>query len=304
VLGEHVNQKGSLVAPDRLRFDFSHFAPMKEEEIRAVERAVNRLIRQNHPVVVEHTDLEGARKAGATMLFGEKYDEDTVRMVKMGERSLELCGGTHTEHTGDIGVFKIVSEGSVQAGVRRIEALTGAPALERFQNLEHQALRAAEVLKAAPSELLNRLRVLSEREKKLSREVEELKQRVAASTSSDPSGNAREIEGIKALAVPTRGIKLAGLRDFADKQRDRMGGGVVMAFAEDRGKLSAVCSVSKELTKRLRAGDLLKEILQLTGGKGGGRPDFAQGGGGDPALLDKAIEAFYQSVERTLSGQA
>jgi alanyl-tRNA synthetase len=304
VLGKHVNQKGSLVAPDRLRFDFSHIAPLKQDEIVAVEKEVNRLIRANYPVEVRITDLEGARQAGATMLFGEKYDEQ-VRMVQMGDQSLELCGGTHTDRTGDIGVFKIVSEGSVQAGVRRIEALTGTQALLRFQNLEHQAQKAAEVLKAAPAQLLERLSSLADRERRLIKEIDDLKQQVAASGSSkDPIEDAREISGIKVLAIPTRGIQLAGLRDFADKQRDRMGGGVVMAFAIDRDKLSAVCSVSKDLTKRLRAGDLLKQILQLTGGKGGGRPDFAQGGGGDPALLDKAIEAFYPMVERALENKA
>jgi alanyl-tRNA synthetase len=302
VLGRHVNQQGSMVAPDRFRFDFPHFAPMTREEIRAVETDVNRRIRQNLPVEVTFTDVEGARKAGATMLFGEKYGE-RVRMVRMGD-SLELCGGTHSERTGDIGVFKIVSEGSIKAGVRRIEAVTGAEAIRRFQSAAETLGLVVDALKIPQEQLLERVQALVGRERKLAKEIEGLKQLAAtAGAVSDPTGDAREIAGVKVLATRATGIQLAGLRDFADRLRDKLGTAVVLAFAEDRGKLSAVCSISKDLTKRLKAGDLLKQVFALTGGKGGGRPDFAQGGGGDPALMDKAISEFYPLVERALSNQ-
>jgi len=302
VLGKHVNQQGSMVAPDRFRFDFPHFAPMTKEEIRDVETEVNRLIRENHEVQVEWTDVEGARKAGATMLFGEKYGE-RVRMVRMGD-SLELCGGTHTDRTGDVGVFKIVSEGSIKAGVRRIEAVTGAEAVRRFQQTSETLGMVVDALKIPPEQLLERIQSLFKRERKLTKEIEGLKQLAAtAGDASDPTSEAREIAGVKVLATRASGIQLSGLRDFADRLRDKLGTAVVLAFAEDRGKLSAVCSVSKDLTKRLKAGDLLKQVFQLTGGKGGGRPDFAQGGGGDPAKMDQAISGFYPLVEQALSNQ-
>jgi alanyl-tRNA synthetase len=299
VLGKHVNQQGSSVAPDRFRFDFPHFAPMTKEEIRQVEIEVNRMIRQNLPVEVIHTDMEGARKAGATMLFGEKYGEQ-VRMVRMGD-SLELCGGTHSERTGDIGVFKIVSEGSIKAGVRRIEAVTGTEAFRRFQEMEAHLLNVVDALKTPPEQLAERISALAKRERKLNKEIEGLKQLAAtAGAATDPTGDAKEIVGVKVLATQAAGIQLSGLRDFADRLRDKLGSAVVLAFAEDRGKLSAVCSVSKDLTSRLKAGDLLKQVFAVTGGKGGGRPDFAQGGGGDPAKMDQAIQEFYPMVEQAL----
>jgi len=302
VLGRHVNQQGSMVAPDRFRFDFPHFAPMTPEEIREVEIDVNRRIRENLPVEVSFTDVEGARKAGATMLFGEKYGE-RVRMVRMGD-SLELCGGTHSDRTGDIGVFKIVSEGSIKAGVRRIEAVTGAEAVRRFQKASETLGMVVDALKIPPEQLLDRIQALFARERKLNKEIEGLKQLAAtAGAGTDPAAGAKEIAGVKVLATRASGIQLSGLRDFADRLRDKLGTAVVLAFAEDRGKLSAVCSVSKDLTKRLRAGDLLKQVFQITGGKGGGRPDFAQGGGGDPAKTDQAISGFYSLVEQALSNQ-
>jgi alanyl-tRNA synthetase len=302
VLGKHINQQGSMVAPDRFRFDFPHFAPMTKQEIQEVEIDVNRRIRENLPVEVSFTDVEGARKAGATMLFGEKYGEQ-VRMVRMGD-SLELCGGTHSERTGDIGVFKIVSEGSIKAGVRRIEAVTGPEAIRRFQKASETLGLLVDALKIPPEQLLDRIQALFARERKLNKEIEGLKQLAAtAGTGPDPAAEAKEISGVKVLATRASGIQLSGLRDFADRLRDKLGTSVVLAFAEDRGKLSAVCSVSKDLTKRLKAGDLLKQVFALTGGKGGGRPDFAQGGGGDPAKMDQAISEFYSMVEQALSNQ-
>ncbi|MBN2496648.1 MAG: alanine--tRNA ligase [Deltaproteobacteria bacterium] len=301
LLGSHVNQKGSLVEPGRLRFDFSHFEALRADEIAAVERRVNELIRQNLPVEVSETDMEGARRAGATMLFGEKY-ADRVRMVRMGDQSLELCGGTHTERTGDIGLFQIVSESAVQAGVRRIEALTGPGALDAFQDQRALFGRAAAALRTSPAQLAERAQALVERERQLGREVEQLKQQLATGGGGrDPASEARSIAGVEVLATRVEGIRMGGLREFADQLRDKLGGGVVMVAAVDKDKLSAVCTVGKELTDRLKAGALLKGVFDVTGGRGGGRPDFAQGGGGDPAKLPEAIEAFYSLVEKALT---
>jgi alanyl-tRNA synthetase len=298
-LGRHVNQKGSLVAPDRLRFDFSHTAPLCEPEIAKVEDEVNRLIRANHPVDVEHTSLEAARQAGATMLFGEKY-QDRVRMVRMGA-SLELCGGTHVARTGDVGAFFVLSESAVQSGVRRIEAVTGEAAIQHFQALRAQQQRMAEALRCPPAEAPARLAKNQERMRELEREIEQLKaQRLLAGGGSDPLAKARVIGEARALALSAEGVELKGLREFADNLRDRLGRGAVLAAATQDGKVSFACSVSKDLAGRLNAGQLLKDVLQITGGKGGGRPDFAQGGGGDPARLPEALEGFYAAVGRAL----
>jgi alanyl-tRNA synthetase len=300
ILGKHVNQKGSLVAPDRLRFDFSHFAAMTAEQIKEVEREVNEELRRNHEIQVEEADMERAREAGATMLFGEKY-ADKVRMVRMGPESLELCGGTHTARTGDIGLFLIISEGAVQAGVRRLEAVTGPGAIEQLQRLSGHLGRASEALKTSPTELADRALSLVERERKLAREVNALKQKLAtAGAGHDPTKDARDIGGVRVLATRVEGIELSGLRDFADQLRDKLGGGIVLAAAEVGGKMSTVCTVAKELSKQVKAGDLLKGFFAITGGRGGGRPDFAQGGGGDPKKVAEAIEAFYSLVEKTL----
>ncbi len=299
VLGEHVNQSGSLVAPDRFRFDFSHFAPVTRDELEEIERLVNRMILANHPVEVTLTDIEGARRAGATMLFGEKYAE-SVRMVRMGPESLELCGGTHTDRSGDIGALMIVSEGSIKAGVRRIEAVTGTEAIRRLQELRSLVSAACDTLKTEPRLLVERIKSLWKNEAEAGREIEKLKQKLAATGSADPTSEAREIAGVRALAVMASGIGLAGLREFADNLKDRLGG-VVMAFCEEHGKLSAVCSVPKHLCDRLKAGELLKAVFVVTGGKGGGRPDFAQGGGGDPARFEQGRKAFYSLLEKTLT---
>jgi len=264
-----------------LRFDFSHFEPMTDAEVAAVEQQVNAWVLANSEVNTQLMALEDARKSGAMALFGEKYD-DPVRVLAIGDCSIELCGGTHVRRSGDVGLFKIVSEASIKAGVRRIEALTGTAALEHIQNLSQQLSAAAEVIKSDPNHLVERLAALKKHENELTREVEQLKQRLAtAGDAGDPVAEAKEFEGTKVLAIQATGIQLSGLRDFADNLRDRLDGGVVMAFAEDKGKLSAVCTVPKALTAKVKAGDLLRAVFAVTGGKGGGRPDFAQGGGGD-----------------------
>jgi alanyl-tRNA synthetase len=290
VLGAHINQKGSLVAPERLRFDFSHFAPLSDDELLRVEAAVNERIRRNNQISVSVTDIADARTQGATMLFGEKYGEK-VRIVHMGD-SLELCGGTHAKRTGDIGLFLIESQSSVQSGVRRIEAVTGMVAIKRIQKLKEIVHEVEVALKVPETQVLERVKALIESERKRpSRSEEKL-------TVIKPQE--REIAGVKVLFAKTKGVELADLRAFADKLRDQKGGGVVLASAEEEGKISLVCSVSKELTNRVRAGDVLKTLFSITGGRGGGRADFAQGGGGDPALLDTAIEAFYNKISDAL----
>ncbi len=309
VLGAHINQKGSLVAPERLRFDFSHFAPLSDEELQRVEAAVNARIRQNSSIQVAVTTIADARTHGATMLFGEKYSEK-VRMVRMGD-SLELCGGTHSERTGDIGLFLIENQSAVQTGVRRIEAVTGVGAVKRIQKMKNIVHEAEVALKVPEAQVLERLKVLIERERKLGKEVDLLKTQVnlAANVSahSTVEGNLevshpepRVIAGVKVLYTKTKGIELASLRAFVDQSRDKLGGGVVLASAEEDGRLSLVCSVSKELTDRVSASDVLKAMFSITGGRGGGRADFAQGGGGDPALLEKAIKTFYERVSVAL----
>ncbi len=302
VLGKHVNQKGSLVAPDRLRFDFSHFAPLSREELDAVEREVNALVRANASIEAELTALDDARQAGATMLFGEKYGE-RVRMVRMGGTSLELCGGTHAARTGDIGLLRITTEAAVQAGVRRIEAVTGPGAIEQMQQADAQLRAAASALKSPPAQLAERAAALADRERQLARRVDDLRQKLAtAGSGGAPTDQAREIGGVPALATRVEGIEMASLREVADQLRDKLGEGIVLVASETRGKVAAVCSVPKSLTDRVRAGDLLKAFFAHTGGGGGGRPDYAQGGGGDPAKLEQGLEAFYPAVEAALGG--
>jgi len=223
-------------------------------------------------------------------------------MVKMGDKSLELCGGTHAERTGDIGVFKIISEGAVQAGIRRIEALTGPGALKYFQTMDTQLLSAARYLNTKPSELLQRLESLQEAYRQANREIEQLKQKLAASGGGNElTSQARKIAGVMVLAAQVEGIRLSSLRDFVDQLRDKLGGGIVLVAAEENGKLSTVCSVSKDITNKVKAGDLLKSFLETTGGRGGGRPDFAQGGGGDPSKVPQAIRDFYSLVQKVLN---
>ena len=287
VLGAHVNQKGSLVSPERLRFDFSHFSPVSREELRVVEGRVNALVRENLPIEVRETDLDQARQAGATMLFGEKYGE-RVRMVRMGPASLELCGGTHAARTGDVGLFQIVSEGGVQAGVRRIEALTGPGALERAQQAEEALQRAAAHLRCSPAQVAERLEALVERERKLAKELERLKTELATrgeSTSSSEQGQV--LEGKRILVTHRVGVPMAALREVAEKLRDQEPKyDFVMVASEQDGKLIAVTTASAATAGALPAGEVLKAFFKEVGGKGGGRPDFAQGGGGDPAKFD------------------
>ncbi len=289
VLGEHVQQKGSLVGPDRLRFDFSHFEGLSRDQLLAIERMVNREIRENHAVETRIMDLADAKASGALALFGEKYAEQ-VRVLRMGGFSTELCGGTHVRAVGDIGLFKIVSEGGIASGVRRIEAVTGATALDWIEADEDRLLRLAGLLKGAREDVDQRVAQLLERNRRLEREVEQLKTRLAASAGQDLAAQAVEIGGIKVLAARLEGADPKGLRNTLDQLKDKLGSAVVVLATETDGKVSLVAGVTKDLTDRLKAGDLIREVAARVGGKGGGRPDMAQAGGTDPAGLPKALE--------------
>ncbi len=285
-LGEHVKQAGSVVAPDYLTFDFSHFQALSEEDLRAVEARVNELVRRNEAADVSVLKLEEARKSGAMMIFGEKYG-DVVRVVRLGP-SREFCGGTHVRRTGDIAFFRIGSEESIAAGVRRIKAYTGPKAVEEAQRAEAELRKAAALLRSGPLEVSQKVEQTQRRVKELERALEEARSKVAAAQSGDLAAQARVVKGGKILATRVQGDGKA-LRELADKLRDRLASGVVALGSEHGGKAVLLVAVTKDLAGRLKAGDLVKEGAKLVGGVGGGKPDLAQGGGPDPSGLDKAL---------------
>jgi alanyl-tRNA synthetase len=288
VLGSHVAQKGSLVAPDRLRFDFSHFQPVSADEIATIERMVNAEIRANHAVETHHMDMQEALDFGAMALFGEKYGE-RVRVLRMGETSTELCGGTHVARTGDIGLFKIISESGVSAGVRRIEALSGEGALEHVAQQERRLDDAAQLLGAPVVELGEKLRALLDRQKKLERELESARLKLASGATADLAAQASDIDGIRVLAARLENLDARELREAVDRLKQQLGNAVVVLAGVGQGKAALVAGVSGSATGRVKAGELLAHIAGLTGGKGGGRPDLAQGGGNDGPALVQAL---------------
>jgi alanyl-tRNA synthetase len=292
-LGEHVKQAGSVVAPDHLRLDFSHFQPLAPQELREVETAVNELVRKNEATDTAVLELEEARKTGAMMIFGEKYG-DRVRVVRIGP-SKELCGGTHVRRSGDIAFFKIASEESIAAGVRRIVAYTGPRAVELSQRIEDELRRAAALLKAGTFDVANKVEATQKRLRELERALDEAKAKVATARSGDLAGQAREVNGVKVLAAKVEGDGNA-LRDLADRLRDKLGHGVVALGSEQDGKAVLLVAVTKELTNRVKAGDLVREAAKLVGGKGGGRADLAQAGGPNPAGLDDALARVEELV--------
>ena len=303
VLGEHVTQKGSLVDSERLRFDFSHPEAVTSKQLRAIESLVNSQIRANTPVETEVTDIETAKNKGAMALFGEKYG-DTVRVLTMGERSdsgafsVELCGGTHVERTGDIGLLRIVAESGIASGQRRIEAVTGAHALAMFDEAQQRLEHAAALLKVRPDTLGDKVEQLLGANRKLEKELAQLKTKLASGTGGDLSNQAVEVSGVKLLAASLDGADAKSLRDLADQMKNKLGSGVVLLAAPGEGKVALVAAVTKDLTGRLAAGDLMRFAAGKLGGKGGGRPDMAQGGGTDldalPGLL-KEVPAWVES---------
>jgi alanyl-tRNA synthetase len=280
VLGSHVQQKGSLVAPDRLRFDYSHFEPLTAEELVAIEARVNRMVLENVDTRVAEGSMEDAQKAGATMLFGEKYG-DRVRMVRIGGESLELCGGTHVSRSGDIGLFKIVSDAGLASGVRRLEAVTGLGALEWVQAQERLLRQAAGALRASPEQLPERVEKLVKRSKELERELEKAETRAAlgGGASSGAGSELEELGGMKVLVKSADGTPKKSLRSLADQLRDQLASGVVILTATEEGQTSLLVAATKDLAGRVDAGAVVKAAVAAMGGSGGGRADFAQGGG-------------------------
>jgi len=299
-LGSHVAQKGSLVAPDRLRFDFAHFSPMTDEQTRLVEDWVNTEIRKNNDSVIEVLPMSEAKARGAVAMFGEKYG-DTVRVVRIGNESLEFCGGTHVHRAGDIGLFKIVNESGVAQGVRRIEAVTGAGALGYLRRVEGELEQAGARLKVAPLEVSTRVEKLQDELRQLEREVSSLKAKLAAGGARDLMSGVEDIGGIKFLAVTTEVDDIKALRDTGDALRERLGSGVLLLAGVGPDKLSLLAMVSKDLTDRIQAGKLLQAVAETIGGRGGGRPDMAQGGGKDPAKAGEALARARQYVTEAAS---
>ncbi|GLK89417.1 alanine--tRNA ligase [Pseudomonas turukhanskensis] len=300
VLGEHVQQKGSLVDSQRLRFDFSHFEAIKPEQIKALEDIVNAEIRKNTAVETEETDIETAKNKGAMALFGEKYG-DNVRVLSMGGSfSVELCGGIHAERTGDIALFKIISEGGVAAGVRRIEAVTGAAALAYLNGAEEQLKEAAVLVKGNRDNLLDKLGGLVERNRQLEKELEQLKAKAASAAGDDLSGSAVDVKGVKVLAHRLDGLDGKALLALVDQLKNKLGRAVILLGGVSDDKVVLVAGVTQDLTAQLKAGDLMKQAAQAVGGKGGGRPDMAQGGGVDAGALDAALALTAPFVEQGL----
>jgi alanyl-tRNA synthetase len=300
VLGDHVQQKGSLVNGQRLRFDFSHFESIKPEQIKALEDIVNDEIRKNTPVLTEEMPIDEAREKGAMALFGEKYG-DRVRVLTMGEGfSVELCGGIHARRTGDIGLLKITSEGGVASGVRRIEAVTGANALAYLNAGEEQLKEAAQLVKGNRDTLIDKLSVVLERNRQLEKQLEQLQAKAASAAGDDLSGAAVEVKGVKVLATRIDGQDGKALLALVDQLKNKLGNAVILLGGVSEGKVVLVAGVTKELTARLKAGDLMKQAAAAVGGKGGGRPDMAQGGGVDATALDAALALAQPFVEQGL----
>ena len=300
VLGDHVAQKGSLVEADRLRFDFSHFEPITREQLQTIENMVNEQIRLNHEVVTRIMDQEQAVASGAMALFGEKYD-DKVRVLSMNDFSVELCGGTHVKRTGDIGLFKLISETGVAAGVRRIEAVGGQCALKLIEKNDHILFEIAELLKSDKDKLPEKLRQLLEQNRTLEKELEQIKGKLASSQGNDLAQQAIEIGGVKVLAVKLDGADPKSLRSTLDQLKQKMGSSAIVLAAVNGSKVSLVAGVSKDRTDVLKAGELINEVAQKVGGKGGGRPDMAQAGGTQPENLDAALADVSGWVQEKLN---
>jgi alanyl-tRNA synthetase len=300
LLGEHVTQKGSLVDPDRLRFDFSHFEPLTREQLQTLEDMVNEQIRTNAEVETALMSYDDAVQAGAMALFGEKYG-DTVRVLKMGDFSTELCGGTHAKRAGDIGLFKIISESGIASGVRRIEAVTGARALQWVDENEKRLQRVAQMVKAGREDIEDKVAQMVQRIRALEKETEQLKGKLASNQGSDLVSQAREVNGIKVLAAHLEGLDAKGLRETVDQLKNKLGSAAVVLAAVSGGKVSLVAGVTSDLTSQIRAGDLVNQVATQVGGKGGGRPDMAQAGGNNPAALDKALSTVPDWIRTQVS---
>jgi alanyl-tRNA synthetase len=299
VLGEHVNQKGSLVTEDRFRFDFSHFEAVTNTELQSVEKLVNEQIRVNHVLKTQLMNLDEAKTAGAMALFGEKYAED-VRVVSMGDFSMELCGGTHVDRTGDIGFFKIISEGGIAAGVRRIEAVTGEKALEVVQAQGQKMNEAAGLLKTDTQNLSVRIKQVLDQNKLVEKELEKLKQQIASNATTDVLSDVYETKGVKVLSTVLQGVEAKALRSMVDDFKNQLGSAIIVLGIAEESKVSLIVGVTKDLVSKVKAGELVNFVAQQVGGKGGGRPDMAQAGGTQPQNLDSAIASVKSWLEEKL----
>ena len=300
-LGDHVTQKGSLVNPERLRFDFSHFEPMTADEISVIESIVNEQIRMNNPVSAETMSKDDAVKSGAMALFGEKYG-DEVRVLKIGDFSTELCGGTHVDRAGDIGCFKIISETGVASGVRRIEAVTGKACLDWMDSRDKVLTDIAGMVKSSAEKASEKVQQLVEKNKQLEKELDRIKSKLASSAGGELSAQAVDVNGIKVLAVKLDDIDPKAMRDMVDQLKNKLGSSAIVLATVSGEKVSLIAGVSKDQIKQLKAGDLVNSVAMKVGGKGGGRPDMAQAGGNDPSGLEEALKQVPAWVEEQVKG--
>ena len=296
LFGEGAKQAGSVVAPDYLRFDYTSYQPLSEEQRMRIEARVNQLVWENYPAETKVMDPESAVRSGAIAFFGDKYTQlARVRVLQIGP-SVELCGGTHVARSGDIGPFKIQSEGAIAAGVRRIVAVTGPEAVAQVHEEEKQLARAAAALRGSPRDVATKAEQAALRIKELERELEQLQRKAAVAKSTELAQGAREVHGIKVLAARHENGDPESLRELADKLRDQLKSGIVVLGGEKDGKATLLVAVTPDLTKKYRAGDLVKELSKTLGGRGGGKAELAQAGGGDPAQLDAALARAYELV--------
>jgi alanyl-tRNA synthetase len=300
VLGDHVTQKGSLVAPDRLRFDFSHYEPVSAEQLKEIENIVNAEIRRNTAAQTDHMSYDDAIASGAMALFGEKYG-DKVRVLRVGDFSVELCGGTHVDRTGDIGVFKITHEGGIASGVRRIEAVTGEGAMQWIDHNQQSLNDLAGMLRSTPDDAAAKIEQLLKLNKELEKKLATAKHALITGEGSDEADNVREIAGVKLLVSRMDGIDAKSMRDAVDRAKDKLQNAIVVFASVDDGKVRLAAGVTKNNTDRIKAGDLIRPLAEQVGGKGGGRPDFAQAGGSDASKLDAALESVADWVAEQLA---
>ena len=297
ILGSHVRQAGSLVTPDRLRFDFTHTSPVKDDVLDEIENLVNHHIRENAAVTSEEMSFTDAIQKGALAFFGEKYGE-IVRVLRMGDFSTELCGGTHVSRTGDVGLFKFRAETGVASGIRRVEAVTGEGALNWVRQREHVLKDMGRILRGSEEDALERLEKLLSRQHELEKQLDQLQSQLAGSQSDDLASQVRSIHGVNVIASQVEGVDQKALREMADTLRDKHHPAVVVLGATNEAKVSLLAAVSKDLVQQYHAGKIIKEIAPLVGGGGGGRPDFAQAGGKDPTRLDEALQKVYELIEK------
>ena len=300
VLGTHVKQAGSLVAPDRLRFDYTHFAPLTDREITEIEERINQIVFKNLPVQTRVMDINQAIASGALAFFGERYAQQ-VRVVSIPEVSMELCGGTHTKMTGDVGLFKIVAESGIASGIRRIEALTGFGTYMRLEEDEDLLRNLSHILRAPRTELQRTLERLLDEQRRLEHELEDLKRKSARSQIDELIAGKSSVKGVSVVARQVEAADASMLRELAEQTAAKMASGVVVLGVASDGKVSLVGVVSKDLQKQLHAGNIIKKVAQIVGGSGGGRPDFAQAGGRDAQKIDQALQGVYNIVAEFLS---